>query len=1345
MMPTRTRMPLAGIIESVTFSIASPETIRSRSKGELENGELVDHRELKPVEGGLFCRKIFGPEQNVACDCGSFKGRDHLGKICGCGSPVVDQRAKRMGHIELAAPVAHIWFYRRAPNYLALALGVLPKDLKKLMAFEAQVVVEPMTTGMQVGRILSPAALLKARNTFGLDGFRARGGCEGIREALMQMDIASEVARLKPLLEMEKRTAKARRDVRRFMLLSSFLASGFRPESMLLQVLPVQPAGLRDYQLSFKEPLTKKAKGKWVARIPDVNYLYQRVIQINARVQKSVHSKAGEDDLQADKLRLQESVDRLLDNARTSRPMENRVWQSDKDRWKAQCNRAKKKNQRGKARLADDPQFMAWYDSGNTSSGPAVKLVSLTDSLVGKEGRFRGNLLGKRVKFSARTVIVPGPELQLHQCGVPMVMALGLFQSFIVGELTRSGGYLLGGEPEIDYPVAIHELKALVKEGHRHAVTALRRMMGAANPAFAEVWSCVITDDYKRAVEVLAASLKWTRPSRLARAEKMVTEKHPVAVEALVNILKRGHPVLLNRQPTLHRHSIQAFEPVLIGGEAIQLHPLVCSAYNADFDGDTVAIHVPISIEAQREARLLMMANSNQSSMANGKLMLTPTQDIVLGCYYLTSTSVEDDSVLERLPLFGTSDEVRLAYDCKRLRLTDSIRFANPDRGRLILHGDPKAKILRTTVGQVLFNEVFVQGFGFVDKPVRKTRLYELIDQYRDRFGIEAGTELLERIKELGFWASTKSGTSIGMTDILTPTGVAGAIRSATEQEGDLARHRGTPDYQDLMMRPEVATIWQACMKQVQDMVQETLRQDNRAGAQNPLWTMLDSKARGTEVQVNQLAGMRGLINRHDGTIFKRPVCSNFRNGLNMHEMFISTIGARKGQIDSALKTAQAGFFTRLLIHLAHDLIVTEEDCGTLDGIRMAALPALAADDKTARLLASRVAGRIAAEDVVCRSGRLLRAGQEVTRALAALIEKADVHFIKVRSVLTCKSRKGVCVACYGRNLATGQLPTAGDTVGIMAAQSLGEPATQLTLRTFHLGGVATQLSEAGEAASHATSLRPVDSEQRPQQAQQFLRGEDITTSLPALQRLFTIRAEGDNGLVARISGLVSIVSHGQRERCIWVTDPRSSRREDHWFPQTARMLVAEGQQVSKGERLVEDLPRGSDLLLGDYPLQEGQQALIDRAQRLYMANKIEINERHFEVIVRQMCRAVRVQESGDTSLQQGSRVERSQFEAENDRVVAAGGEQAVGKLELLGINRFTTDDASVLATAGFSDTVGALATAVVLNKVDRLAGLRENVMLGKLMPAGTGFLTDPQVEPKVAIPNPSTATEGIR
>ncbi len=1344
MMPPRTRIPPAGTIESIAFSIASAEAIRSRSKGELENGELVDHRELKPVEGGLFCRKIFGPEQNVACDCGSFKGRDHLGKICGCGSPVVDQRAKRMGHIELAAPVAHIWFYKPAPNYLALALGVLPKDLKKLMAFEAQVVVEPMTTGMQVGRILSPAALLKARNTFGLAGFRARGGCEGIREALVQMDIASEVARLKPLIEMEKRTAKARREARRFMLLSSFLASGFRPESMLLQVLPVQPAGLRDYQLSFKEPVSKKAKGKWVARIPDVNYLYQRVIQINARVQKSMDSKAGEDDLQADKRRLQESVDRLLDNARTSRPMENRVWQSDKDRWKARCNKAKTKNEKEKSKLADDPQFMAWYDSGNTSSGPAVKLVSLTDSLVGKEGRFRGNLLGKRVKFSARTVIVPGPELQLHQCGVPMVMALGLFQSFIVGELTRSGGYLLGADPEIDYPVAIHELKALVKQGHRHAVTALRRMMGAANPAFAEVWSCVITDDYKKAVEVLAASLQRTRPSRLARAEKMVTEKHPMAVEALVNILKRGHPVLLNRQPTLHRHSIQAFEPVLIDGEAIQLHPLVCSAYNADFDGDTVAIHVPISIEAQREARMLMMANSNQSSMANGKLMLTPTQDIVLGCYYLTSTSVDDDSVLESLPLFGTSAEVRLAYDCQRLRITDPIRFANPDRGRLTLHGDSKAKILRTTVGQVLFNEVFVRAFGFVDKPVRKARLYQLIDQYREQFGPGAGTELLELIKELGFRAATKAGTSIGMTDILTPTGVAGAIRSAVEQEEELARHRGTPENQDLMMRPEVATIWQACTKQVKAMVKGTLRLDNRRGIQNPLWTTLDSEARGNLEQVAQLCGTRGLITRHDGTIFKRPVCSNFRNGLNMHEMFISTIGARKGQIDSALRTAQAGFFTRLLIHLAHDLIVTEEDCGTLDGIRMAALPALAAEDETARSLASRVAGRIAAEEVVCGSERL-RAGEEVTRALATLIEKAGVHFIKVRSVLTCKSRKGVCVACYGRNLATGQLPTAGDTVGIMAAQSLGEPATQLTLRTFHLGGVATQLSEAGEAASHETSLRPVDSEQRPQQAQQSLRGEDITTSLPALQRLFTIRAEGDNGLVARISGLVSIVSHGQRERCIWVTDPRSSRREDHWFPQTARMLVAEGQQVSKGERLVEDLPRGSDLLLGDYPLQKGQQALIDRAQRLYMANKIEINERHFEVIVRQMCRAVRVQESGDTSLQQGSRVERSHFEAENDRVVAAGGEQAVGKLELLGINRFTTDDASVLATAGFSDTVGALATAVVLKKVDRLAGLRENLMLGKLMPAGTGFLTDPQVEPKAAIPTPSTATEGIR
>lgn len=1338
-MPPRIRIPPAGTIESIAFSIASPETVRSWSSGQLKNGELLKNRDLKPEEGGLFCPKIFGPKENVSCQCGLFKDRVHLGRACGCGTTVVDEWAKRMGHIELAAPVAHIWFYKRSPSYLALALGVSSKELREVLEFEAQVLVDPMATGMRVGQVLAPAALAKAVNSYGPTAFMAKSGCDGIREALARIDIASEVERLGRLIEMDKRTQKARKLIRRFMLLSSFLSSGFRPEFMLLQVLPVQPAAFREYQLSYEEPTSKKSKGKWVARIPDVNYLYQRVIRINARLWKLKESKASEEDLKKEKKRLQESVDQLLDNARSNRPMKNEIQQSARDRWRTRCQKAKKQSNRRKSKMADNPKFMAWYDSGNTSLGSAVKLVSLTDPLVGKEGRFRGNLLGKRVNFSARSVIVSGPELRLHQCGLPKGMAMALFQPFIVRELNGPGGLLRGSKAQIDYPMAMHELKALVEKGHRQATTALRRMLGSMNSAFIEVWTNVIANDYKKAVEVLAANYEGPAPSQIERANRWVDENHSVAVETLESLLKRGHPVILNRQPTLHRHSIQAFEPVLVEGDAIQLHPLVCSAYNADFDGDTVAIHVPVSIEAQLEARLLMMANSNLVNTGSGKLVLTPTQDIVLGCYYLTYDRLEPAAFSMSEPRFETSDEVRLAYDRRAVRITDRILLVNPGYGCSTMRGDAKKKILETTVGRAVFNEVFRQGFGYINETVRKERLYQLIDQYRERFGTGASAELLDRIKELGVRMATKAGISIGIDDILIPTGNAQAIDSAKQRILEQACGRASPDPRDPVMQSDAAAIWEACTKQVKDMVGDTLRLDNRRGTQNPLWTMLDSGARGNLEQVAQLCGMRGLITRHDGTIVKRPVCSNFRTGLTVDEMFISTIGARKGQIDTALKTAQAGYFTRLLTHLAHDLIVAEEDCGTVDGIRMAAL---AGDDKTARAFAARVAGRTAAEDVVCGSKTLLTAGKEVTRALAERIEQAEVHSIKLRSVLTCKSRNGVCAACYGRNLATGLVPRLGDLVGMMAAQALGEPATQLILRTFHLGGVATQLSKSGTTAA---SLQPDVSKLQSQKQQGFLQAEDIATSLPALWRLFSIRAEGDNGFVTRIAGIVSIVSHGHKERCIWVTNPRSGRREDHWFSNKARILVTDGQEVRKGERLLEDLHSGCDLLLGEHPLQEGQQALIDHAQRLYLANKIEINERHFEVIVRQMCGAVQVLESGDTSLQRCSKVARSRFEVENERVSALGGKQAVGKLELQGINRFTTDDASVLATAGFSDPAGALAAAAIMEKVDRLVGLRENLMTGKLIPAGTGFGAYRKIEPKATPDTTAGVNEAIR
>src|SRR5437870_7033898 len=921
-------------VEYVAISVASPDAIRSWSKGEMKNPKTINYHTFKPEKSGLFCERIFGPMKDWECSCGKYKRIKHRGVVCDrCGVEVTLARVRRerMGHIELAVPVSHIWFFKCMPSRLGLVLDMTARHLERVIYYEDYMVISPGSTPLKLHQLLSENEYREARETYGAEAFVAKMGAEAVREGLANVDLQKQIDHLQIAMTETKSKQIRKKMAKRIKLLSAFMANKSRPEWMILIVLPVIPPDLR--------PLVPLEGGRFATS--DLNDLYRRVINRNNRLKNLLQLKTPEVIIRNEKRMLQEAVDALFDNGRHGR---------------------------------------AVTGAGNRS------LKSLSDMLKGKSGRFRQNLLGKRVDYSGRSVIVIGPELKLHQCALRKKMALVLFEPFI-----------------------IRRLKEL---GYVHTVRSAKKMI-----------------------------------------ERQTTEVWDILEE-----VTRGHPVLLNRAPTLHRLSIQAFEPLLIEGEAIRIHPLVCTAYNADFDGDQMAVHVPLSVEAQMEARMLMLAPLNIFSPSSGKPIMTPTQDITLGCYYLTAEPRATRESKQRLMLFGSKSEVVFAHVDGTVKTHDRILMANPDLGVKTVYGDPTKKVIEPTVGRLIFSECWPEELGFPNRVVGKGQLGELIWNCYKFCGHEKTVTTLDRLKELGFFEATRAGVSIGIDDMIIPKEKTQEIEAAQKQISEVEKQ-----YRKGVITPgerynKIIDIWTHCTDQIANVMLKTLDHNQGKREYNPVWLMVDSGARGNKAQVRQLAGVRGLMAKPSGDIIEKPILSNFREGLTVLEYFISTHGARKGLADTALKTADSGYMTRKLVDVAQDVIVRAQDCGTSNGIWVQ--PIYEGEDEVVKL-SERIIGRFSCDDIhdpLSPKTILAKANEEIDEVKARLVESSGVEKVKIRSVLTCESKHGVCVSCYGRNLATGGLVKLGEAVGIIAAQSIGEPGTQLTMRTFHIGGTASQV-----------------------------------------------------------------------------------------------------------------------------------------------------------------------------------------------------------------------------------------------------------------------------------------------
>ncbi len=1347
--------------DSVSITLASPETIRSWSKGEVKNPETINYRTFKPEKGGLFCERIFGPTKDWECACGKYKRVKHKGVVCDrCGVEVTESRVRRerMGHIELAVPVSHIWFYKCTPSRMGLVLDLTGNQLERVLYYEDYIVVDPGDTALHPKQLLSEREYRDAMEAYGEGSFRALMGAEGIRELLKQVDLEKEIALLTEEMETTRSKPTRKKLTKRIKLLEGFLRSGSRPEWMVLEVLPVIPPDLR--------PLVPLEGGRFATS--DLNDLYRRVINRNNRLRNLLQLKTPDVIIRNEKRMLQEAVDALFDNGRHGRPVTG---------------------------------------AGNRP------LKSLSDMLRGKQGRFRQNLLGKRVDYSGRAVIVVGPDLQMNQCGLPKKMALVLFEPFI-----------------------IRRLKEL---GIVHTVRSAKKMIEREAP---EVWD-------------------------------------------ILEEVTRGHTVMLNRAPTLHRLSIQSFEPVLIEGEAIRIHPLVCTAYNADFDGDQMAVHVPLSVEAQLESRLLMLAPNNIFSPSSGRPITTPTQDIALGCYYLTSDS-QAERIRQRqrggtpgeehLPLMGSADEVHTAYDEGAVRIHDRIRLRNPCRGRPeVVYGDSKANVIVTTVGRVFFNEVWPPELGFVNSVVKKKDLGEMIRHCYRVAGHQETVRALDRLKQLGFEFATRAGISIGMVDMIIPVEKADIIERARRQIAEVQAQYNRGVITDGERYNKIVDIWTHATEEISNVMYSALDRNigedgERRSELNPVFIMVDSGARGSRQQIRQLSGMRGLMAKPSGEIIERPITSNFREGLSVLEYFISTHGARKGLADTALKTADAGYLTRRLVDVAHDIIVVEEDCGTLNGIEVAAI--MEGEDE--RLpLAQRIDGRTALDDIRDpQTGALIvAAGQEIDETAAQRIVQAGFDRVRIRSVLTCESVRGVCAKCYGRNPATNRAVALGEAVGIIAAQSIGEPGTQLTMRTFHIGGTASSVFKQPQiVARHDGILRyqdlrtvptveVVDGQERtrfvvlnkngslviydadgrelehhtpvigavisvpdggvvkkgqqvvkwdpynvpilsehsgvvefrdfiegvtirreknettgaeetvimehredlhPQilirdgaggevlgsyaipagahvtvangqtvragammakTPRKLVRTKDITGGLPRVAELFEARKPKDAAEIAKIDGIVDFGGTVRGRRRLLVRDPVTGDVEEHLIPLGKHIVVFRGDRVKKGQQLTEGPVVPQEVLDVCGP-KELQEYLLNEIQEVYRLQGVEINDKHIEIIVRQMLRKVRITDPGDTEFLWSELVEKYRFQEVNRRAVAEGKRPAEAQPVLLGITKAALETESFISAASFQDTTRVLADAATLGRRDYLRGFKENVILGHLIPAGTGF-----------------------
>ena len=1125
--------------DRMRIGLASPEQIREWSSGEVKKPETINYRTLKPERDGLFCERIFGPTKDWECNCGKYKRIRYKGIVCDrCGVEVTRSkvRRERLGHIELAAPCSHIWYFKGIPSRMGLLLNISPRQLEKVIYFVSYIVLDGGDTPLEKMALLTETEYRDNREKYG-NGFRAGIGAEAIKELLEDLDLDKLYEELKE----EIRTTTGQRNikaVRRLEVVEAFKKSTNKPSWMILDVLPVIPPEIR--------PMVQLDGGRFATS--DLNDLYRRVINRNNRLKRLLDLGAPDIIVRNEKRMLQEAVDALIDNGRRGRPV----------------------------------------------TGPGNRpLKSLSDMLKGKQGRFRQNLLGKRVDYSGRSVIVVGPELKMHQCGLPKEMAIELFKPFV--------------------------MKKLVNEGYAHNIKSAKRMVERLKP---EVW------------------------------------------DVLEDVIK-DHPVLLNRAPTLHRLGIQAFEPVLVEGRALRLHPLVCTAYNADFDGDQMAIHVPLSAEAQAEARILMLAANNILNPKDGKPVTTPTQDMILGSYYLT---IDRDGALGEGKTFKDDTEALLAYDAGAVHLQAKVLIRQPDGSRL-----------KTTVGRVIFNNVIPKEVGYVNETVGKKGLGKIVAKCCKLLGASATARMLDGIKAQGYKYSTQAGFTVAFSDIIVPDEKVDILKTSDAEVAKIEQkfRRGLITEEERYNL--VIKVWNKATKDVTDALLSNLDKFNNINM------MATSGARGNNQQIRQLAGMRGLMADSTGRTIELPIKANFREGLNVQEYFISSHGARKGLTDTALRTADSGYLTRRLVDVAQEVIVREDDCHTDKGLLVEAIKS---GNEVIEPLEERISGRYALQPVIHpETGEILvAANEEITDDLAAEIQKLGITQVVIRSALTCKSRYGICRKCYGRNLATGGHVDIGEAVGIIAAQSIGEPGTQLTMRTFHTGGVA---------------------------------GDDITQGLPRVEELFEARKPKGQAIIAEAGGLVHVQDIKNRKE-ITITEGDGEARV-YAVPYGARMKVNEGDIVEAGQELTEGSINPHDLLRVKGPLGV-QMYLLREVQKVYRLQGVDINDKHIEVMVRQMLRKVKVEDPGDTVLLPGGQVDIFDFEAENERVRAENGVEAVGKTVLLGITKASLATDSFLSAASFQETTRVLTDAAIKGKVDPLLGLKENVILGKLIPAGTGM-----------------------
>jgi len=1352
--------------DSIRISLASPEKIRSWSHGEVTKPETINYRTFKPERDGLFCARIFGPVTDWECLCGKYKRMKHRGVICDkCGVEVTlsKVRRERLGHIELASPCSHVWFFKGLPSRIGHLLDMSLRELERVLYFEAYVTIDPGDAPLKDRELLTEEKFRQLQQEYP-GKFVAMMGAEAIKELLKRVDIDELSHELRIKMKSETSQQKKVKFAKRLKVVEAFVKSGNKPEWMILDVIPVIPPELR--------PLVPLDGGRFATS--DLNDLYRRVINRNNRLKKLMELHAPDVIVRNEKRMLQEAVDALFDNGRRGRIL------------------------RG------------------ANNRP---LKSLSDTLKGKQGRFRQNLLGKRVDYSGRSVIVVGPELKLHQCGLPKKMALELFKPFIYNRLEQGG----------------------------HCTT-------------------------------------------VKSAKEMVERQDSVVWDILEEVIK-DHPVLLNRAPTLHRLGIQAFEPVLVEGKAIKIHPLVCTAFNADFDGDQMAVHIPLSPEAQIEASVLMLSTQNLLSPASGQPVAVPTQDMVLGVYYLTRPK---PGAKGEGRTFGSIDEVLMAWDAGEVETQTSIRLRYTGAlidmttaydEQAIVHAEvieTKNHMLSTTVGRVILHDNMPEGMPFMNGLLKKKGLGQLVSFTYLRYGPEMTVTMLDHIKQLGFYYAMKAGITISIDDLIVPPGKRDFVENAQNEVVKVDQQYRDGAITNGERYNKVIAIWSDVTEKISDMMfNEMERAEKASHGFNPILLMADSGARGSKQQIRQLAGMRGLMAKPSGEIIETPITANFREGLTVQQYFISTHGARKGLADTALKTADSGYLTRRLVDVAQDVIISEGDCGTVDGIYVGSI---VESGEIIEPLRDRIVGRVSLEKIKDYEGKVIvEINQEITEDLASAIQAAGIERVKIRSVLTCESRRGACVRCYGRNLATGKLVEIGEAVGVIAAQSIGEPGTQLTMRTFHIGGTASRVAEqtsleaknAGTIKFHALQtvrnqegflvamnrngvLAILDDKGREKERYTIVYGaklkvnegdhvkvgatlvewdpytfailtevsgtiqfkdllegvtmheeldevtglsrwvvadspdekrqptiqirddkhkvlrkylipsrahlmvadgdtvyqgdvlakiprettktKDITGGLPRVVELFEARKPRETAVITEIDGIVKYGDITKGQRKIMVINENGVERE-YALPRGVHVNVQEGEHVRAGEPLM-DGPRNPHDILAVLGEKELQAYLVNEIQEVYRLQGVNINDKHIEVIVRQMMRWIKVEDVGDTEFLVDEQVDKFRFQEENERVKKSGGKPASGRPLLLGITKASLSTESFISAASFQETTRVLTEASISGKIDYLRGLKENVIMGRLIPAGTGLEFYRNVELISEEPEPNMAEE---